>query len=66
VSAVEDTPEGGLKISWKLDPPADGSKPFDFAQLKELALIIPKATFEGTDHEVVFYLTDLSLGNIEK
>jgi len=64
-AAVEKTPRGGFKISWKLDPPADAAKPFNFAKIKELALTIPKARFEGTDHEIVFYLTDLSLGNIE-
>lgn len=60
--AVENRPDGGLRVSWKLESPAGAAKPFDFAQLKELAVTIPKATFEGTKHEIVFYLTDWSLG----
>lgn len=63
-SAFTTTPEGGLMVKWKLESPADAAKPFDVAQIKELSVVIPKATFEGTNHEIVFYLTDWSLGNV--
>lgn len=61
VSAFTATPEGGVKVSWKLESPAGAAKPFDIAQIKELDVVIPKTTFGGTDHEVIFYLTDWSV-----